>query len=111
MTNSREAHLKKIRHLNATPLSQHVVSLMKQRGREVGSGLALVSLGIWALDGLPEVEPRWLEERVDALIYDAMRAPRLVYENLAEAQEILDATTLEEAAHLLLQHLADIYPS
>lgn len=100
-----------VRELNALPLSRHVLGLFGSEASTLPPDmLVLVALVFWAKDGLPAIDPKWLDERLEALAYDAMIAPRAVYDTLADAAEVFDSNSLAEAAMMLLRHLADVYP-
>ena len=97
--------------LNAMPLNQHVLELMKQEHVSPDPGLAVVALLLWAQTNMDEVDPNWLETVVGLAARAEMDDPEALMENLEDAApEILKATTLAGAAMALLQLMADLIP-
>ena len=97
--------------LNATQPSRNVTRMLSAAKVAQPTGtLALVNLLLWAQDGgMPEVDPGWLEAVLGATELAESHDPAAVYDNL-EAPGLESATTLREAATLVLQKVADLIP-
>lgn len=97
--------------LNATPLSQHVLSLMQRRKATPPPGLILLGLVLWAKESLP-LSPEWAERLHGLAARVEQTDPEALYETLAEAEAaMLDAPTLEAVAMAMLRPLADRLPA
>jgi pyruvate carboxylase len=97
--------------LNELPMSQHVLELMKNEHVSAQPGLAVLSLLLWAQENMPI--DFWRMETVIGLAARAeMDDPEALMENLRDAEpNLLEATTLEDAAMALLRLLADLIPA
>jgi hypothetical protein len=95
--------------LNATPLSLHVLTLFQSAKVTPQPGLLLASLALWATETQPLL-PAWAQAVEQAVARAESLAPAAAYEALA-TPSLLGATTLVEAADLLLARLADLIPA
>ncbi len=103
--------LKTTATLNETPLSQHVMTLMKKAHVTPQPGLLLTSLLFWATDNL-EVDPLWAEDATGQAALAEQQDPEALYANLKDAETpILEAETLVEAARALLRLMGDLIPA
>ena len=95
--------------LNSTPQSRHLLSLLKQESVSHNpNNLVVTTVLMWAAQNLVG-DKAWAQEVEGAAALADLEEPESMAQNLAQA-EVLDATTLEEAAMLLLQEVADLMP-
>lgn len=94
---------------NATPLSQHVLTLFQKAQVQPLPGLLLASLAWWAKDNL-DVPAPWAQALEQALALAEDRDPAAAYAAM-ETPAILDAETLKEAGLALLRRLVDLIPA
>jgi hypothetical protein len=99
-----------VKSLNETALSQHMMQLFRAKKAAPEPGLLLVAVLWWAKDHLPAVDQAWLEQEAEAAAAAELQDAQALYRNLAEAPGLMQATTLEEAAHAMLHLLADLNP-
>ena len=99
----------RVTDLNSTPQSKHLLSLLKQAGvPHSPDNLAVTTVLVWGAQNLVG-DKYWAQEVEGAAFQDDQRNPEGLVESLAQA-EVENATTLEEAATLLLQEVADLMP-
>ena len=95
--------------LNSTPQSMHLLSLLKQAGVPHNpNNLVVTSVLMWAAQNLAG-DRGWAQEVEGAAALADLEEPEAMAQNLAQV-ELLETTTLEEAAMLLLQEVADLMP-
>lgn len=96
-----------VTRLNATPLSQHLASLLRQEGvSPEDHHLTLVDLLLWMVE---HHYPNQLqgELEVGAVSMAAHDDPEAVYQNLVD-DRMLQATTLDEAAQVMVASLTEL---
>ena len=103
-----KSHQMVVAELNATPLSQHLASLMKaQRVIPAPESLILVQLMEWSVKN--HYQDITLGEMEYGSVVGAMEDdPEATYNNLADDPRYMEATTLDEAAAVLSSVLTQL---
>lgn len=97
--------------LNATPLSVHVRAVMAPTS-PAPLPLIINQPLLWATDNVPPADQAWAEDlaaQADAVARDD---PEALYQQVAESEyDLMQATTPQELAQVMLANLADLMPN
>lgn len=98
-----------VKALNATPLSQHLASLLRQEKVELWANkLIVLHLLEWALENLA-ADQYWAQAVDQSASMAAASDPEAVYQNLV-SPHLEEAATLREAGLAILSEVVDLIP-
>jgi hypothetical protein len=107
--NTTQQNFQKIQQLNETSQSQHVLTLFRKVKAPQETELILASLLFWAQTNLTDLDWNWMEQVTGAAAQALDKNPQALYRNL-ESPRLMDAESLEEAAMICLEQVADQIP-
>lgn len=105
-----KSRLTTVANLNETPLSLHLLDLLKKEKAEVYPDALIARLALdWAMENRAG-NPHWAQAVTDAAGLAEQEDPAALYAALEQSDGLMEAGTMQEVAKAMIANFLDLMP-